>query len=157
MWRPRQPCQTFAAGKRRDGPLVPKLCSLYCLSTGSCLTMFEARLVEGIILKQIIESIKDLVTDATMEITGEEISIQCMDSSHVALVDVNLSSAAFDHFRCDKALSLGFNTPNMSKILKMMNKDDTVILKAEDDGELLTLMFEANQENKSIADFGESI
>lgn len=117
--------------------------------------MFEARLIEGVILKQIIDSIKDLVTDASFDISQEDMSIQCMDSSHVSLVDVNLKAAAFDHYRCDKALSLGFNSPNMSKILKMMNRDDIVILKAEDEGDVLSLMFENSQDGKTIADFGE--
>lgn len=116
--------------------------------------MFEARLVEGVTFKLIIEAVKDLINDANWEVSEEEMTIQCMDSSHVSLVDVSLSAAAFDHFRCDKALKLGFNTPNMSKIMKMMNKDDTVIMKAEDDGDTLTLMFESNQESKTIADFG---
>ena len=117
--------------------------------------MFEARLIEGVVLKQIIEALKDLVTDANMDVSSDDLSIQCMDSSHVALVDVNLSRAAFDHFRCDKPISLGFNGPNMSKILKLMNKDDIVVMKAEDDGDTLTLMFESNDDQKTIADFGE--
>jgi proliferating cell nuclear antigen len=117
--------------------------------------MFEARLVEGIILKHIIESIKDLVTDANIECSEEEVAIQCMDSSHVSLVSVSLSAAAFDHYRCDRQINLGFNSANMSKILKMMGKKDIVILKAEDDGDTLTMMFESDNSG-TIADFGES-
>jgi proliferating cell nuclear antigen len=45
------------------------------------------------------------------------------------------------------------NTANMSKIFKMMGKDDALVLKAEDDGDNLTIMFEAN-ESSTIADFG---
>jgi proliferating cell nuclear antigen len=116
--------------------------------------MFEARLIQGIILRQVLESIKDLVNDANFDVTEEDLTIQCMDSAHVSLVDVSLSAAAFDHYRCDKSLSLGFNSENMTKILKMMNKDDVVILKAEDEGDSLTLMFET-EGNKTIADFGE--
>ncbi len=33
--------------------------------------MFEAKLTEGIILKKIIESIKDLVTDVNIDITPQ--------------------------------------------------------------------------------------
>jgi proliferating cell nuclear antigen len=116
--------------------------------------MFEARLVEGIILKHIIESIKDLVTDANIECSEEEVAIQCMDSSHVSLVSVSLSAAAFDHYRCDRQINLGFNSANMSKILKMMGKKDIVILKAEDDGDTLTMMFESDNSG-TIADFGK--
>lgn len=116
--------------------------------------MFEARLVNGIIFKQIIESIKDLVTDGNVECSQDELSLQCMDSSHVSLVAMSLTSSAFDHFRCDRTLSLGFNSKNMSSILKMMGKDDTLIMKAEDNGDTLTMMFE-NPKTETIADFGE--
>lgn len=117
--------------------------------------MFEARLVEGVTLKLIVEAIKDLVTDASWTVSEEEMSIQCMDSSHVALVDVSLANSGFDHYRCDKPLTLGFNTPNLSKIMKMMSKDDTVVMKAEDAGDTLMLMFESNMDSKTIADFGK--
>ena len=33
--------------------------------------MFEAKLAEGIILKKIVESIKDLVTDVNIDITPQ--------------------------------------------------------------------------------------
>jgi len=115
--------------------------------------MFEARLVNGKLFKNIIESLKDLVTDANIDCSEEEIAIQCMDSSHVSLVAVKVTNGAFDHFRCDRTLSLGFNTANLSKIFKMMGNDDTLIMKAEDDGDTLTLMFEGK--NETIADFGE--
>lgn len=115
--------------------------------------MFEARLISGKIFRQIVDSIKDLVTDGNIDCTPEEISIQCMDSSHVSLVAVSLSQSAFDHYRCDRTLSLGFNSNNMSKILKMMGRDDILILKAEDDGDVMTMMFE-NPKTETIADFG---
>lgn len=76
-----------------------------------------------------------------------------MDSSHVALVAVNLSASAFDHYRVDKPLGLGFNSANMAKILKMMGKQDIMVMKAEDDGDKLSMMFE-NPKTETIADFG---
>ena len=118
--------------------------------------MFEARLTQGKVLKQIIEAIKDLVTDCNLDCSEEEISIQSMDSAHVSLVAVRLSSAAFDHFRCDRPNSLGINTANMSKIFKMLNNEDMVTLKAEDDADALTMMFEGGK-NDTIADFGKQM
>lgn len=114
--------------------------------------MFEARLIDGHILKNLIESIKDLVNDANLDCSEEDISIQCMDSSHVSLVSVSLNAQAFEHFRCDRPLSLGFNTGNLSKIFKMMGKDDVVVLKAEDEPDNLTMMFEGTKTD-TIADF----
>jgi proliferating cell nuclear antigen len=115
--------------------------------------MFEARLTQGDIFKKIIESIKDLVTDCNIDCSEEECAIQCMDSAHVSLVAVRLSAAAFDHYRCDRPNTLGVNTANMAKIFKMMNNDDTLTLKAEDNADSLTMMFEGGKAD-TIADFG---
>lgn len=52
--------------------------------------MFEAKLAEASILKKIIEAIKDLVTDVNIDVSPQGLSIQAMDSSHVALVSLNI-------------------------------------------------------------------
>jgi proliferating cell nuclear antigen len=48
--------------------------------------MFEAKLLDATVLKRIVESIKDLVTDVNLDVNQQGISLQAMDSSHVALV-----------------------------------------------------------------------
>lgn len=103
-------------------------------------------------MKQVIEAIKDLVKDCNLDCSEEEVSIQSMDSAHVSLVAVRLGAAAFDQYRCDRPNALGINTANMSKIFKMLNNDDVVTLKAEDEGDALTMLFEGNKKD-TIADF----
>lgn len=71
--------------------------------------MFEARLMQGSLLKKIIEAIKDLVTDANFDCTENDFSLQAMDSSHVSLVAMTLEKDGFEHFRCDKAVSMGMS------------------------------------------------
>lgn len=116
--------------------------------------MFEARLTQGKVFKQLIEALKDLVQEANIDCSDDELSIQAMDNSHVALVAVSLRSGGFDHFRCDRPISLGFNATNMGKILKCAGNDDIITLKAEDDGDSLALVFESPGQDR-IADFGE--
>lgn len=48
--------------------------------------------------------------------------LQAMDSSHVSLCALRMRAEGFDHYRCDKNISLGVNTPNLSKILKCAGK-----------------------------------
>lgn len=71
-----------------------------------------------------------------------------MDSSHVSLVAVTLRSSGFDHFRCDRPISLGFNSANMSKILKCAGNDDVVTLKADDNGDAVSFMFETSTQSR---------
>jgi proliferating cell nuclear antigen len=66
-----------------------------------------------------------------------------MDSSHVALVSLLLRSDGFEHYRCDRNLTLGINLGSMAKILKCAGNDDVLTLKAEDEGDTLTFMFES--------------
>ena len=58
--------------------------------------MFEAKLTEGHILKRIVEAIKDLVNEINLDVTSSGISLQAMDTSHVALVSLSLSSEGFE-------------------------------------------------------------
>ena len=69
--------------------------------------MFEARLVQGNLLRKVIEAIKDLVTDANFDCTEQELCLQAMDSSHVSLVALQLQREGFEHYRCDKPFSMG--------------------------------------------------
>jgi proliferating cell nuclear antigen len=114
--------------------------------------MFEARLTNGSMLKKITESIKDLVTEANFDCSSTGVSLQAMDSSHVSLVALLLRAEGFDHFRCDRSISLGINLASMGKVLKCCNNDDIVTMKAEDTTDTMTFMFE-NQSQDRISDF----
>jgi hypothetical protein len=65
------------------------------------------------LLKKVLESIKDLVTDANFDCSPTGFSLQAMDSSHVSLVALLLRADGFEHYRCDRALSMGMNLANM--------------------------------------------
>ena len=41
-------------------------------------------------MKKVVDAIKDLVTDVNLEVSDAGISLQAMDSSHVALVSLKL-------------------------------------------------------------------
>ena len=75
--------------------------------------MFEARLVQGSLLKKVLESIKDLVTDANFDCSNNGFALQAMDSSHVSLVALLLRSDGFEHYRCDRNMTMGMNLSNM--------------------------------------------
>ena len=105
--------------------------------------MYEARLIQGSLLKKIIEAVRELVTDANLDCSESGISMQAMDSSHVSLCALMLRVDGFDHYRCDRSLSLGLSMTNISKILKCAGNHDAVTLKAEDDADTLTIMFES--------------
>ncbi|KAK1321308.1 Proliferating cell nuclear antigen [Acorus calamus] len=105
--------------------------------------MLELRLVQGSLLKKVLEAIRELVTDANFDCSGTGFSLQAMDSSHVALVALLLRSEGFEHYRCDRNLSMGMNLNNVSKMLRCAGNDDIVTIKADDGSDTVTFMFES--------------
>lgn len=109
-------------------------------------TMLELRLVQGSLLKKVLEAIRELVTDANFDCSGTGFSLQAMDSSHVALVALLLRAEGFEHYRCDRNLSMGMNLNNMAKMLRCAGNDDIITIKADDGSDTVTFMFESPSE-----------
>ncbi|XP_061389059.1 proliferating cell nuclear antigen-like [Musca vetustissima] len=114
--------------------------------------MFEARLISATILKKILDAIKDLLNEGTFDCSDSGIQLQAMDNSHVSLVSMTLRSDGFDKFRCDRNISMGMNLSSMAKILKCANNDDTVTIKAQDNADTVTFMFESPNHEK-VSDY----
>uniref|UniRef100_A0A0N4ZS44 DNA sliding clamp PCNA n=1 Tax=Parastrongyloides trichosuri TaxID=131310 RepID=A0A0N4ZS44_PARTI len=95
--------------------------------------MFEAKLPEAGILKKVVEAIKDLVQDAPFDCSETGMSLQAMDSSHVALVSLKMDVSLFDTYRCDRTINVGLSLATMAKALKCANNDDSCHIRHNDD------------------------
>jgi|SRR3990167_2736485 len=105
--------------------------------------MFEAKIKQAVLLKRILEALKDLVTQANLDCSPTGIALQAMDQSHVSLVALLLRQEGFETYRCDRPIPLGLNLGAMAKILKCAGNDDSVTIKADDNGDTITFMFES--------------
>ena len=110
--------------------------------------MFEARLVQSIILKKIIEALRELVADVNLDVTKEGISLQAMDASHVALVTFFLRAENFQDFHCDRPQTLGISMSSLSKVIKCCENDDSIVIRAEDNANLIAFIFEGKQDDR---------
>ena len=110
--------------------------------------MFEAVLAKADLFRKIIESIKDLVTDVNIDVTHTGLSLQSMDSSHVALVSLILKNSGFDSYRADRSMTLGISVSNLCKVLKLSNPDDKISLRADDIPSCLHIIFENEKEER---------
>lgn len=114
--------------------------------------MFEAKLVQGNIIKKVIDALKDLVQEANFDCSPSGVTLQSMDQAHVTLVMLLLRADGFDEYRCDRSLPLGVNMGSLSKIIKAAGQDDSITLRAGDNAETLGLVFEAPKGEK-VADY----
>ena len=134
--------------------------------------MFEARLLQGSLLKKVLEALKDLLNEAAWDCSDAGIQLQAMDNSHVSLVSLNLRAEGFDKYRCDRNLSMGMNlgryvaffnvtcphvyriycSHSMSKILKCAANEDIITIKAQDNADTVTFVFESPDQDK-VSDY----
>lgn len=75
--------------------------------------MFSATYNQGVLFKKIVDSIKELVKNVNIDASGQGLSLQAMDSSHVALVSLTLNESGFDNYRCDRPITLGLSIENL--------------------------------------------
>jgi len=114
--------------------------------------VFEARLIQGNILKKILEALKELLNEATWDCSETGIQLQAMDNSHVSLVFVDLKAEGFDKYKCTRQISMGMSLTSMSKILRCAANDDSITIKAEDEPDKVTFMFE-NPKQEKVSDY----
>jgi len=114
--------------------------------------MFEARLPQANLLKNIVDALKDLVTEATLDCSKRGISMQAMDSSHISLCELFLKSTGFEEFRCDRDMAMGLSLTNLSKFLKCAGNDDSVTIRSQDESDVATFVFESTKTDK-ISEF----
>ena len=114
--------------------------------------VFEARLIQGNILKKILEALKELLNEATWDCSDTGIQLQAMDNSHVSLVFVDLKADGFDKYKCTRQISMGMSLTSMSKILRCAANDDSITIKAEDEPDKVTFMFE-NPKQEKVSDY----
>ena len=72
-----------------------------------------------------------------------------MDTSHVALVSLNLSMEGFESYRCDQNVVLGINIANLSKVMKLADPADSITLSADQDPSTLKITFDNPKTQRS--------
>jgi len=114
--------------------------------------VFEAHLQQALLLKKVVDGMKDLCKDVNFDCSDKGVQVQSMDTSHVALVSLLLREGAFSEFKCDQPVSLGMHIDSLSKIFKMCGPSDALKIRCENDAGRVNFQCESSDEDR-IADF----
>jgi proliferating cell nuclear antigen len=114
--------------------------------------VLEALLQQSMLLKKVVDAMKDLCKDVNFDCSEKGIQVQSMDSSHVALVALMLRESAFSEFKCDRPASLGMNVEALTKVLKMCGPNDSLKLKWQNESDQISFQCESAEDDR-IADF----
>lgn len=94
----------------------------------------EVRTVQSSAFKILMEAMKELLTDTSIEFDETGMKIISMDNSHVVLVHLKLDACKFEHYHCESKIVIGVNMLNMYKLIRAINSNDilTLFIDADD-------------------------
>ncbi|KUL89015.1 hypothetical protein ZTR_06007 [Talaromyces verruculosus] len=109
--------------------------------------VLEARLGKALLLKNVVNAIRELVQECIFIGDDSGIALQTMDDSRFTLISMILRSEVFASFQCDRNVDFGIDLNCLVKLLQCAGDDDTLTLKAEDDSDTVNLTFGNPEDN----------
>ena len=115
----------------------------------------EIKTVQTPAIKTVFESLKDILIDANLRFSGDEIKILEANPTKTLFVHLLLNKS-FEKFKCDKNKIVGINLTNLFKPMKTMNSGDVLTIRIKDDMEkkktdVITLDIENTDKGKRLS------
>lgn len=88
--------------------------------------MLKATLYDARRWRNILNVISTLLEDAEFKVSQEGLRLRAMDSSLTAMVDLDLPSAFFDEYECDKPTELRLNVKNLLNLLEGVGANESI-------------------------------
>ena len=88
--------------------------------------MFQVK-VKANVLKDLIDVTSPLVNEVKLNITKDSISLRAVDPAHVAMVDLSITSDAFEDYKAED-LELGIDMDKFAGIMRLAGSDDDIFM-----------------------------
>lgn len=91
------------------------------------------------IWKSISSAIMTIIDEALFDAGPQGITFRSMDPSHIAWIDINWPSSAFEKYHCDSTIKFGVRIDEFSKIIKRANTNDSIEIGVVSDNSSLNI------------------
>ncbi len=112
--------------------------------------MFQAK-VKSDVLKEVINVVSTLVDEVKFNITKDKVTLKAVDPAHVAMVDLELKSSAFDEFKASDC-DLGIDIDKLKDVLKLSKAGDVISFKHDEEKNMLVVQVENITRKMSLVD-----
>lgn len=95
--------------------------------------MFQLKMADAKLLKNMASAIAILVDEATFKITPEKMQLRAMDPSRVAMVDFEWPASLFEEYTCTEPMEMCVNISELLKLIKRARKKEVVQLSLDEE------------------------
>jgi len=88
--------------------------------------ILEMQTVQSGAIRNLIDNLKDVLTDINMIFDEEGMKIMTMDGTRTSLIHVKLDANRFETYKCKKKLVIGVNMTSLFRLVKVVENNDTI-------------------------------
>lgn len=88
----------------------------------------EIKTIQASAFKTLVEALKELIVDTSIVFDETGMKIFTVDTAHIVVIHLKLDADKFEHFYCEKPMTIGINMILFHKIIKTISSNDTLTL-----------------------------
>lgn len=88
--------------------------------------ILEMQTVQSGAIRNLIDNLKDVLTDINMIFDESGMKIMTMDGTRTSLINVKLEADKFETYICKKKLVIGINMTSLFRLVKVVDNNDTI-------------------------------
>lgn len=115
--------------------------------------LLEIKTVQTGAFRILIESVKEILSEANFEFSPTGIRLQKTNHSNTILVYLKLNAENFDSYYCKEKINVGISMINFFKLIKTMGNNDTLTLSMDDDDTSKLSLIIENTSKKSTTHY----
>jgi len=110
--------------------------------------LLNIKTVQAPIFKQVIDALKDILTDVNLEIDHTGLKIVAMDNTNIVLIHLKLDADKFEEYYCEKKMFIGICMLKLHMLIKTIGTNDLLVLYInKDDPSSLGIKIVNNEKN----------
>lgn len=100
--------------------------------------ILNIKTVQASVFKQVVDALKDILTDVNLEFDHTGLKIVAMDNTNIVLIHLKLEADKFEEYFCEKKMCIGVCMLKLHMLIKTISSNDILALcvKKDDIGSL---------------------
>jgi proliferating cell nuclear antigen len=110
--------------------------------------LLNIKTIQAPIFKQVIDALKDILTDVNLEVDENGLKIVAMDNTNIVLIHMKLDADKFEEYFCEKKMYIGICMLKLHMLIKTIGTNDLLTLYVrKDDPSTLGIKITNNEKN----------
>ena len=90
--------------------------------------ILHIKTIQAPVFKQVVDALKDILTDVNLEIDSTGLKIVAMDNTNIVLIHLKLEAEKFEDFYCETKTYVGICMLKLHMLIKTIGTNDLLVL-----------------------------